>query len=85
MIKVDYILNNKTNKRSLETDVAITGPTNLLRIELGMILYYLIKAKQIDKETIDNLNDIVNDAVSNGLTNDDMLKQFLKAAYGLTI
>lgn len=85
MIKVDYILNNKTNKRSLETNVAITGPTNLLRIELGMILYYLIKAKQIDKETIDNLNDIVNDAVSNGLTNDDMLKQFLKAAYGLTI
>lgn len=85
MIKVDYILNNKTNKRSLETDVAITGPTNLLRIELGMILYYLIKTKQIDKETIDNLNDIVNDAVSNGLTNDDMLKQFLKAAYGLTI
>lgn len=85
MIKVNYILNDKTNKKSLETDVAITGPTNLLRIELGMILYYLIKAEQIDKETIDNLNDIVNDAVSNGLTNDDMLKQFLKAAYGLTM
>lgn len=85
MIKVNYILNDKTNKKSLETDVAITGPTNLLRIELGMILYYLIKAEQLDKETIDALADIVNDGVSNGLTNDDMLKQFLKAAYGLTM
>lgn len=85
MIKVNYILNDKTNKKSLKTDVAITGPTNLLRIELGMILYYLIKAEQIDKETIDTLSDIVNDGVSNGLTNDDMLKQFFKAAYGLTI
>ncbi len=49
-----------------------------------MILFYLIENKQIDKNSIDNLTNIVNDAVNSGVTNDEMLKMFLSAAYGLT-
>lgn len=82
MIKIDYSLNNK--KLCLETETQISGPKNLLRVELGMILFYLIENKQINKSSINDLTDIVNDAVSSGVTNDEMLKMFLTAAYGLT-
>ncbi len=82
MIKIDYSLNNK--KLYLEAETQISGPKNLLRVELGMILFYLIENKQIDKNSIDNLTNIVNDAVNSGVTNDEMLKMFLSAAYGLT-
>lgn len=82
MIKIDYSLNNKN--LCLETETHISGPKNLLRVELGMILFYLIENKQINKSSIDDLTHIVNDAVSNGVPNDEMLKMFLTAAYGLT-
>lgn len=49
-----------------------------------MILFYLIENKQINKNSINDLTDIVNDAVNAGVTNDDMLKMFLTAAYGVT-
>lgn len=83
MIKIDFSLNNK-NKLCLETETQISGPKNLLRIELGMILFYLIENEQINKNSINDLTDIVNDAVNAGVTNDDMLKMFLTAAYGVT-
>ena len=82
MIKIDYSLNNKNSR--LETEILISGPQNLLRIELGMILFYLIENKKINKNSIDDLVDIVNDAVNAGVSNDDMLKMFFNAAYGLT-
>lgn len=82
MIKIDYSLNNK--KLCLETETQISGSKNLLRVELGMILFYLIENKQINKNSIDNLTDIVNDAVNAGVTADEMLKMFLTVAYGLT-
>ena len=82
MIKIDYSLNNK--KLCLETEMQISGPKNLLRVELGMILFYLLENKQINKSSINDLTDIVNDAVNAGVTNDEMLKMFLTAAYGLT-
>ncbi len=82
MIKIDYSFNNK--KLFLETETQISGPKNLLRIELGMILFYLIENKQINKNSIDDLVDIVNDAVNAGVTNNEMLKMFLNAAFGLT-
>ena len=81
MIKIDCSLNNK--KFCLDTEGQIFGPQKLLRIELGMILFYLIESKQIDKNSIDNLVDIVNDSVNAGVTNNDMLKMFFNAAYGL--
>ncbi len=49
-----------------------------------MILFYLIENGQINKNSINDLTDIVNDAVNVGVTNDDMLKMFLTAAYGVT-
>lgn len=82
MIKIDFSLDNK--KLCLETETQISGSKNLLRIELGMILFYLIENKQINKNSINDLTDIVNDAVNAGVTNDDMLKMFLTAAYGVT-
>lgn len=81
MIKIDFRLDNK--KLCLETETQISGPKNLLRVELGMILFYLLENKQINKSSINDLTDIVNDAVSSGVTNDEMLKMFLNAAYGL--
>lgn len=82
MIKIDFSLDNK--KLCLETETQISGPKKLLSIELGMILFYLIENKQINKNSINDLTDIVNDAVNAGVTNDDMLKMFLTAAYGIT-
>ena len=81
MIKIDFSLDNK--KLCLETETQISGSKNILRIELGMILFYLIENKQINKNSINDLTDIVNDAVNAGVTNDDMLKMFLTAAYGV--
>lgn len=82
MIKIDYSVDNKT--LCIDTETRISGPKNLLRIELGMILFYLIENKQINKNSINDLTDIVNDAVNAGVTNDDMLKKFFTAAYGVT-
>lgn len=82
MINIDYNINNKN--LCMETKTQISGPKNLLRIELGMILFYLIENKQINKNSIDDLTNIVNDAVNAGVTNDEMIKMFLTAAYGLT-
>lgn len=82
MIKIDYSLNNK--KLCLETKTQISGSKKILRAELGMILFYLLENKQIDKNSIDDLTHIVNDAVNAGVPNDEMLKMFLTAAYGLT-
>lgn len=83
MIKMNYMLNDKTF--CLEAETQISGPQKILKTELGMIIFYLIENKQIDKESLDNLVDIVNDAVNMGLTGDEMLKNFLKAAYGIKI
>lgn len=81
MIKLNYKFNPE--RLSLETEVNINGPLNLQRIELGMIIYYLIKNKRIDKKSVDNLTDVVNDAVNLGLSDDEMISHFLKAAYGI--
>lgn len=81
MIKIDFSLDNK--KLCLETETQISGSKKILRIELGMILFYLIENKQINKNSINDLTDIVNDAVNAGVTNDDMVKMFLTAAYGV--
>ena len=83
MIKMNYMLNDKTF--CLEAETQISGPQKILKTELGMIIFYLIENKQIDKESIDNLTDIVNDAVSMGLTGDEMLNYFFKAAFGINL
>jgi hypothetical protein len=83
MIKMNYILNDKTF--CLEAETQISGPQKILKTELGMIIFYLIENKQIDKESIDNLTDIVNDAVNTGLTSDEMLNHFFKAAFGINL
>jgi hypothetical protein len=83
MIKMNYILNDETF--CLEAETQISGPQKMLKTELGMIIFYLIENKQIDKESINNLTDKVNDAVNMGLTSDEMLKKFLKAAFGINI
>jgi hypothetical protein len=83
MIEMNYIVNDKTS--CLEAKTQISGPQKILKTELGMIIFYLIENKQIDKESIDNLTDIVNDAVNMGLTSDEMLNKFFKAAFGVNL
>lgn len=83
MIKMNYILNNETFH--LEAETQISGPIKILKTELGMTIFYLIKYKQIDKESIDNLTDIANDAVNMGVSNDEMISYFFKAAFGINL
>ena len=83
MIKISYSLKNDKELR-LDGESQIEGPGKLLKIELGMILFYLIESKMSNKSDIDNLNDVVNDAVKGGVIDKEMLKMFLTAAYGTT-
>lgn len=83
MIKMNYILNDKTF--CLEAETQISGPQKILKTELGMIIFYLIKNKQIDKESINNLTDIINDAVNMGVSNDEMISYIFKAAFGINL
>lgn len=83
MIKISYSLKNDKELR-LDGKSQIEGTGKLLKIELGMILFYLIKSKMFNKSDIDNLNDVVNDAVKSGVIDKEMLKMFLTAAYGTT-
>ena len=83
MIKVNYNLNNES--LCLAAEMQISGPQKLIKTELGMAIFYLIKCKYVDKESIDNLTDIVNDAVNMGLDGDEMIKHFFKAAFGIDL
>lgn len=47
MIKIDYSLNNK--KLCLETKTQISGSKKILRAELGMILFYLLRINKLIK------------------------------------
>lgn len=83
MIKMNYSID--TEKKCLTIENKISGQSKSLKIELGMIIFYLIENKQIDKTTIDKLTDVVNEAVNSGLTGDDILSMFFEEAYGINL